>query len=189
MPCRPRADPRGVPFATFDSRGPRQWSKTRRCSPKMWCFIARSWSRSSKAGTLSPRSSSRRRRCGRAATCWSTSWTSARHSRGGREPSTARHTATAPAAATTPCPPATTGTTWSPGAFLPTFGVDATRAPRAPVSVDWTVMGTHPLAGHYRSKTAFPQPDGRNREPAIRSPSSKTQGASQHSFVMRYRRR
>jgi uncharacterized protein len=21
--------------------------------------------------------------------------------------------------------------------------------------VDWTVMGTHPLAGHYRSKTAF----------------------------------
>jgi hypothetical protein len=42
-----------------------------------------------------------------------------------------------------------------PHAFLPKCGVDATRAPRAPVSVDWTVMGTHPLAGHYRSKTAF----------------------------------
>ena len=34
------------------------------------------------------------------------------------------------------------------------FGVDATRAPRAPVSLDCTVMGTHPLASHYRSKTA-----------------------------------
>ena len=34
------------------------------------------------------------------------------------------------------------------------FGVDATRAPRVPVSLDWTVMGTHPLASHYRGKTA-----------------------------------
>jgi len=43
---------------------------------------------------------------------------------------------------------------WSQEAFLRKFGVDATRAPRAPVSLDWTVMGTHPLASHYRSKTA-----------------------------------
>ena len=61
-----------------------------------------------------------------------------------------RRTATAP---TTPCPTATTGTTWSQEAFLRKFGVDATCAPR-------TRLTRLDRDGHSPARKPLPKQDG-----------------------------